>query len=179
MSEGIERQRGRRRRRGKEILKGSSHTMGALSLSSGLPRVRCTRAPTSRPCWPILGIGVHLCNTTRRLPPAASPRCAFSSCPFRRLSLRTLVVSRRVGVRGYRTGSSSLRGEPPSWWRVAASFPPLGPRLGSESPLSQETREILSARRAQIGRLSDLGETLFFSLSLFLCLSLSLSSSSS
>lgn len=43
MSEGIERQRGRWRRRGKEILKGSSHTMGALSLSLSLFRTTsCT-----------------------------------------------------------------------------------------------------------------------------------------
>lgn len=53
---------------------------------------------------------IYLRNTARQpfLPSAPHPlQCGPS--------LRTLVA---VGVRGYRTGSSSLRGEPPSWWRV-------------------------------------------------------------
>lgn len=85
-----------------------------------------------------------------------TPPSALLLPAVRRLSLRTLVALHRVGVRGYRTGSSSLRGEPPSWWRVAASFPPLGPRLGSETSLVRDQRD--PPREGRKLASSDLGE---------------------
>lgn len=106
---------------------------GALSESYVVHFAPIPSPPCSplTPWWPILGI--YLRNTTRQPPLLftflpSSPPAPANPVSSRTPSLRTDSLARScVGVRGYRTGSSSLRGEP-SWWRVAASFPPFGSR---------------------------------------------------
>lgn len=113
------------------------------------------------PCSPLTPVVadiryIYLRNTTRQPPllftflssplPLPGPPSLFPRVH------RVCVQTRRFAyvcrcVRGYRTGSSSLRGEP-SWWRVAASFPPFGSR-----PRVFVRAEGESARRTQIGQL--------------------------
>lgn len=84
--------------------------------------------------WPISGTDVYIYvmphgNHLPLSPPPMSAEPAYTRVAF------------RVGVRGYRTGSSSLRGEPPSWWRVAASFPHhLDPVPPPSPPSPRESR---------------------------------------
>jgi len=101
--------------------------------------------------------GNHLFLPSPISTPPPSPRCA--------LSLRTLVAF-RVGVRGYRTGSSSLRGEPPSWWRANILSSLL------ESRLVVVKVEGESARRTQIGqfRLDERICLLFFPYNSSICI---------
>jgi len=140
-----------RKGEGKLALKGEWDIEGHLAsatLGGCYPETLHARTLCSTPCWPALRTStrihvIHHSHLSSLLSLSLSlPRLSVAIAGARRVCVHSSVplvaqVCACVRVRGYRTGSSSLRGEPPSWWRAATSCLPLGP---ASSPLASRGR---------------------------------------